>query len=128
MRPDPSNTTVVRFIAFYGHTRQMPVRHILLGFGYQRQGGHTHADLVDMYNAFGITKQGEVYAGYLYVDKGRIWIFSGGSSTLDIEEDAALDDSLQEFLNNMPGMKSAILSLFPLITAGQIQHTMFFQQ
>ncbi len=125
----PSNGTVVRFVASYGHGFSFPVRRLILGHGYQNYGGLAHSEILEIYlgKKILIDVAEKVYAGYLHVEDGQVKIFSGGSQTLEIPSDKAKNDKFLDDLKHSRRMNTSVIALFPLITNGTVYHTMIAQ-
>lgn len=124
---EPSNSTVVRFVATYGRGFELPVRRLILGFGYGDEGGLNHKKLVEIYlgtKAVSLAK-GMAYPGYLYVENDTIRVFAkGGSQTLDIEGSHEMRTKFMAEVEDIQVLKFAVVHLFPLITSGKIHHAM----
>jgi hypothetical protein len=130
MRPIPSQETVIRFVAFYGHGFDVPLTHLVLGNGYI-DTGNSHGYLATTYGKAFLRKGSsgviplDTYAGYLYVEGEEIKIFSGGSQSMGIKEDEAKNTKLLEDLNTThEGLKRAIVHLFPHIIFGEVEDVM----
>lgn len=123
-----SNETVIRFIALYGRGFSFPVRHLILGHGYQNRGGHTHSVLAKIYEKDHPSQLGKMYAGYLSLEDGELKVFDGGNETLKIPREEHLDKKLTSELNLLSGLKQAVIQLFPLITSNQVCHVLIAEQ
>lgn len=124
----PSNTTVIRFIALYGHGLSFPVRHLILGHGYQEKGGRSHGQLLGIYEKENLSQNEKIYAGYLCMEDSRLKVFSGGSGTLGIPRNEELDMKLEHELETLQSFADATRAVYPLIISDTVQHLLIAWQ
>ncbi len=116
---------VVRFIVYYDRGVSFPPTHLILGHGYQKVG-RDHRMLNRLYGKQVDTQKGQhIYAGYFEVVGNRVHIRKGGSGTLNIHDDDALNRSLRRIIKEVEFLRLTITSLFPLITTNHVAHIMF---
>jgi hypothetical protein len=126
----PSNETVARFVAVFEDGFTMPVTRLILGYGYQNQGGLSHTKLAEVYrvDTSSPISGPPIYAGYFSLEGGDVKVFSGGSMTMKISDKPTLNERLPQDLEALPKMKQTVLTQLALIMAGKVAHTMVAQQ
>jgi hypothetical protein len=120
----PSNSTVFRFIATYGHGFDELVQRLILGYGYQDEGGLSHQDLLFLYLGTKRDFTDKLYAGYFAVEGSSLKIFSGGSQTLLIPRSEERNKKLIDDLNRRREMRRAVIHISTSITAGDVRHVL----
>jgi hypothetical protein len=125
---NPSNETMVRFIAFYERGPENPVTKLVLGYGFQDMGGTSHRQLIPLYMKVDLNSDEEVarlYAGYLYLNEGQVRV-AGGSGTLYIRPSSERDQVLSKELNTTlsKNVRGSVRELFALITANKLRNIM----
>jgi hypothetical protein len=118
----PSNKTVIRFIAIYSNGFYLPVKQVILVYGFKIEGGATLAELASRYNAH--TQKDFLYAGYLFFNKGDIEVLSGGSESLGIVNNNTINKKFESEINTYPNLRSSVLELFPSIVTEKIRDVM----
>ncbi len=109
-----------RFVAVYPYGKEMPFERLILGYG-EKEIGHHHKTLTYIY---GIEPGIHIYAGYLTMKGNQVKVSQGGSATLNIDPSKEENEHLEEVVNHLEGMHSAIESLFSALTTGGIKHVM----
>jgi hypothetical protein len=113
---------VVRFIALYEPGSPF-VERIVLGHGYQGEGGFDHQRLARLFWGDGFALH-NLYAGYLGIEYGVINVRQGGSGTLRIPADPVRSAELEKQLNTNEGVTRRVLSLFPLVVSNTVPYVL----